>query len=168
MDSFQSLYKKSLSRACNFQLWPGQFLMRKIETEIISNLFEFDTKKIGLEIGCGIGFQSSLIASRSKMIIATDLFSPNRSSHTIGMNKTKEFLSLMESGNIQLVSCSAEALPFKNNYFDYVFSSSVLEHLEDKDKALTEIKRVLKKEGYIVTVIPNFMLSIYAFFHLPL
>ncbi len=45
---------------------------------------------------------------------------------------------------------------FKDNAFDLVYSSGVLEHFEFKErvKALAEIKRVTKKGGIIVTLVP--------------
>lgn len=152
----------------SFQTWPGQFLMREIETNIIKDLFRFRKDQIGLEIGCGVGFQSSLIASMSKRIVATDLFDPNSFTHTVGMNKAKELLRSTGTVNIDLVSCCAEKLPFKDENFDFVFSSSVLEHVKDKSMVISEMKRVTKKGGYIIAIVPNFLLSVYAFVHLPL
>lgn len=42
------------------------------------------------------------------------------------------------------------ALPFRDNTFDYVYCSHVLEHVEDPEKALKELMRVGKR-GYIET-----------------
>jgi len=41
----------------------------------------------------------------------------------------------------------AEKLPFKDNYFDVVILANVLDHVEQPEKALSEIKRVLKEKG---------------------
>lgn len=168
MEKFQPIYKRAVNYGSKLQTWPGQFLMRKVETEIISTRFRFNKEDIGLEIGCGIGFQSSLIASISCKLIATDLYYNDKLTHTLGINKAKDLLLLTGINNVHLVSCCAQDLSFRNNYFDYIFSSSVLEHIKDKNKVLSEMKRVLKDDGYIIAIIPNFMLSIYAFFHLPL
>ena len=48
-------------------------------------------------------------------------------------------------------------LPFKNNNFDKIICSDVLEHLNKRDFALCEIKRVLKPNGllFLVTDNPN-------------
>jgi SAM-dependent methyltransferase len=45
-------------------------------------------------------------------------------------------------------------LPFKGNTFNFVFASHVLEHIQDDEKAITEIKRVLKPEGIAILQIP--------------
>lgn len=57
----------------------------------------------------------------------------------------------------QLVNILAEGdnLPFKNEVFDYVFSSHVIEHFFDPIKAIEEWFRVLKKGGYIFMIIPH-------------
>jgi len=47
-----------------------------------------------------------------------------------------------------------ECLTFPDNTFDLLINSDVLEHVNDLDKALSEIKRVLKPGGYHVFTIP--------------
>ena len=52
------------------------------------------------------------------------------------------------------------ALPYKDNSFDLIICSEVLEHLEHPDKALEELQRVSKK--YVALSVPNepiFMIS---------
>ena len=48
---------------------------------------------------------------------------------------------------------SVDNLPFKSNYFDFINCSGVLHHIERPEKALEEIKRVLKKNGTALIVI---------------
>lgn len=47
-------------------------------------------------------------------------------------------------------------LPFKNDYFDLVYSAFVLEHTKDPDKYIYESFRVLKPKGTFVIICPNF------------
>ena len=47
-----------------------------------------------------------------------------------------------------------EQLSFQDNFFDVIITSDVLEHVSDLDKALSEIKRVLKPGGYHIFTIP--------------
>jgi SAM-dependent methyltransferase len=47
-----------------------------------------------------------------------------------------------------------EGLTFSDSRFDMLINSDVLEHVHDLDKALSEIKRVLKPGGYHVFTIP--------------
>lgn len=46
-------------------------------------------------------------------------------------------------------------LPFEDNSFDLVFCNHVLEHIEDDHKAMTELYRVLKKDGMGIFQIPQ-------------
>jgi SAM-dependent methyltransferase len=45
-------------------------------------------------------------------------------------------------------------LPFKDNSFDCVYASHVLEHIKEDDRALSEIKRVLTPSGIAVLPVP--------------
>ena len=60
--------------------------------------------------------------------------------------KTSQLVNILSSG---------DNLPFKDEVFDYVFNSHVVEHFFDPIKAVKEWFRVIKKGGYIVMVIPH-------------
>src|SRR5215213_3231976 len=49
----------------------------------------------------------------------------------------------------------AEALPFPDATFDLVMMDNVLEHVEDREKSLAEVKRVLKPRGLLYLVTPK-------------
>lgn len=60
------------------------------------------------------------------------------------------------SKNITLISGDLnEKLPFPDEKFDMVFSTAVLEHLNQYDIALEEMHRVLKKGGYLFLTTPS-------------
>ncbi|MDI6867744.1 class I SAM-dependent methyltransferase [Methanoculleus sp.] len=46
-------------------------------------------------------------------------------------------------------------LPFKNNSFDTLICSEVIEHLFEPDRAINEFDRVLKSEGILIVTTPN-------------
>ena len=46
-------------------------------------------------------------------------------------------------------------LPFEDNYFDFVFSKSVIEHFHYPERFIKEIHRVLKPGGIVVTMCPD-------------
>ncbi|MFH0702675.1 MAG: bifunctional demethylmenaquinone methyltransferase/2-methoxy-6-polyprenyl-1,4-benzoquinol methylase UbiE [bacterium] len=54
--------------------------------------------------------------------------------------------------NIRFIKANALNLPFENNSFDISFISFGLRNLEDLKKGLLEMKRITKKEGYIINL----------------
>jgi len=50
---------------------------------------------------------------------------------------------------------SAESLPFPNESFDTATMLEVIEHLKNPEKALQEIKRILKPGGQVIISTPN-------------
>ncbi len=54
----------------------------------------------------------------------------------------------------KIIQGDAESLPFKNNSFDYVLFTEIIEHLPNYKKALKEVKRVLKSSGKVILSIP--------------
>lgn len=49
----------------------------------------------------------------------------------------------------------AQEIPFPDNYFDSVLCTEVLEHLPEPEEAIRQIKRVLKKNGYLYLTVPQ-------------
>lgn len=54
-----------------------------------------------------------------------------------------------------LIVADAADLPFEDNSFNVIFSSNVLEHVEDLDSAFSEMKRVLKPGGIMIHTMPT-------------
>ncbi|MBN1168603.1 class I SAM-dependent methyltransferase [Candidatus Woesebacteria bacterium] len=50
---------------------------------------------------------------------------------------------------------NAHDLEFKNSEFDAVFALEVIEHVHDPETVLKQIKRVLKKSGYVLLLVPS-------------
>ena len=56
-----------------------------------------------------------------------------------------------------LSAADVNNLPFKNNLFDLVICSEVLEHIPDHETAVFEIMRVLKPGSNLVVSVPRYM-----------
>ena len=48
-----------------------------------------------------------------------------------------------------------ESIPFEDNYFDFIYNKSVLEHVHNTDNFLREALRVLKPGGVFVALTPD-------------
>jgi ubiquinone/menaquinone biosynthesis C-methylase UbiE len=82
-----------------------------------------------LDLGCGTGLLSAFLQK--------DL---------VGCDSSKEMLKIRGSGDL----CEIEKLPYKTDAFDWVLSFSVLMNSQDPEKALKEVKRILKKDGTFI------------------
>lgn len=96
--------------------------------------------KVVLDIGCGHGdlLENAFESAKDTYGIDPDINAINR-------NKFINHLSVAD----------AENLPFKDNFFDVVTMAWVVEHLENPDKVLSEINRVLKPGGVVCFITPN-------------
>ncbi len=89
-----------------------------------------------LEIGSGDGFQLELLKNRFERVFAVD----------------PEVTPAAANG---FAKCVAEALPFRDGSFDLVISSSVVEHLADRQRAFAEMRRVLRPGAYAAHIVPT-------------
>ena len=48
-----------------------------------------------------------------------------------------------------------DAFSFKSDYFDYVVCTEVLEHIDNHQNCLGEIRRILKSDGLLLGTVPN-------------
>jgi SAM-dependent methyltransferase len=62
--------------------------------------------------------------------------------------RTKGFLPY--DGQIEYHNCFAEEMPFENDTFDLIVITNALDHVENVEKVLAEMNRVLKKDGHIL------------------
>lgn len=101
-----------------------------------------------LEVGCGSGAFTILAARASGIkgeVYALDI-QPRM------LMQLKKKLSRPENRdikNIKLVEGDAHKLPFNGNSFDVVYTVTVLQELPDRNRALKEMKRVLKPGGIL-------------------
>jgi len=96
-----------------------------------------------LDIGCASGEQSNLFSGKCNKVCAID---PNENLLRTAKKKYPHI-------NFK-IGC-AEEIPFKNETFDLVVMSDVLEHVENERKSLDEAYRVLKENGALILTAPN-------------
>jgi SAM-dependent methyltransferase len=59
----------------------------------------------------------------------------------------------IEAHSMEYVAAPAEAMPFGDASFDVVTSLNSLDHVEDMDRTVAEIKRVLRPGGHLLLVV---------------
>ena len=55
-------------------------------------------------------------------------------------------------------------LPFENDFFDVVFTKSVIEHFHKPDNFLKECRRVLKPGGRVIVMTPDWQSTMFIFY----
>ena len=98
-----------------------------------------------LDLGCGIGFFSNIIAENFSKVIAID-------SDEKSIEKAR---ALYGSPKIEFTLAPAEEIPLPDNSIDFLLSSEVLEHVDNIEKALEEVKRVCKNGAKFFVTIPS-------------
>lgn len=112
-------------------------------------LSSLKSSDIVLDLGCHAGEHSLKAAKKVAQVVGVDI---NR--QLIDQAKL-----LAKSENINNISFKVhdleKKLPFKANSFTKAFFFAVLEHLNRRQQALKEIRRVLKKHGSLFISVPN-------------
>jgi SAM-dependent methyltransferase len=96
-----------------------------------------------LDLGCGEGI------TLEKLVKAF----PDK--HVVGLDTEAENIEICERHNLPVTLGSAYAIPFGDATFDTVLFAEVIEHLQAPDRALAEIRRVLRPHGRIIIIFPN-------------
>lgn len=93
----------------------------------------------GLDIGCGDGHNSRLLAQRCKSLVAVDL-----SDKFIELNKRH-----VPPRNLIFQKACATDLPFPSEHFDFITATMSFMDMAEWDAALAEIYRVLSPTGFL-------------------
>jgi SAM-dependent methyltransferase len=102
-----------------------------------------------LDWGCGFGQVTSLLDGRGLQVTSFDYRPDGESRHELQPVERYPHLQVHLSNDPRL-------LPFPDGAFDAVLSCGVLEHVEDPDASLEEIRRVLVPGGtFYVYKLPN-------------
>jgi len=113
--------------------------IREYELEMVIPLMPPGSRV--LEIGAGAGWQSKVLAERGFSVYAIDVQGSRYESRRVW----------------PVFNYDGANIPFPDAHFDVVFSSNVLEHVEQIKitQLMHEIKRVLKPGGIAVHIVPS-------------
>jgi len=92
-----------------------------------------------LELGAGTGHQALDLFNRGVDITAIEIPDSNYAQARV----------------FSIIDYDGSHIPFDDASFDIVFSSNVMEHIEDLHQINREIQRVLRPDGYCVHVMPT-------------
>lgn len=103
------------------------------------------TGKKVLDVASGEGYGSELISQIAESVIGLEI------SH----EAIKHARATYPKNNLTFIQGDCAALPFEASTFDVVLSFETLEHIENQNLFLTEIRRVLKPGGILVISTPD-------------
>ena len=115
--------------------YPSEFVKYNI------NRFNLKNKML-LEIGCGRGDFVNEFSKNEVICYATDKL--------VSAKKDLDKKIFFSTNNI-----SNEKLPFEDNFFDAIYSKSLIEHISNHEFFFKECRRVLKSKGILITYTPD-------------
>ena len=98
-----------------------------------------------LDIACGDGYGSALLAEKAGNVIGVDIDLP-----TVERAREK-----YQKKNLSFLHGSAIAIPLEDNAVDLVISFETIEHLQEHDAMMCEIRRVLRRDGILLISSPD-------------
>ena len=99
----------------------------------------------GLDLGCGDGHLMAIILSHvgPRDLVGTDI------------DPSETAMAAQSKIYRELVTAAGDRLSLPDNHFDFVFSNSVLEHIENIDGTLREVARLLCPGGRFIFTVPG-------------
>ena len=129
------------------QVYGPRFISR---SRLIRRLVKAISPKRTLDIGCGSGLITKVLAEASAEVLAVDV-----SEEAIAVSRG----TLGEATNVQLMVAdvlrSRGAARDLRGSFDLVVLSEVLEHIQDDEAALATVRRLLGENGWLLVTVPG-------------
>lgn len=143
-EDFAHKYTEEGQGKIGSKLLDGYF---KAVEELLKNSGKLEEKTINaIEIGCGEGFSTVRLHKMfpKNATVSASEYVPDLVPKAQKLNP-----------DISVIEESVYELTHKDNTFDVVFLLEVMEHLDYPEKALEEIRRVLKTGGILILGVPR-------------
>ena len=98
-----------------------------------------------LDLACGTGYGSALLAQAGGQVTGID----------ISPQAIKAAKKLYGRCGVKFMTGDCFDLPFDDGSFDVVVANEMIEHVEDHDGLIAEVKRVLDEKGLFLVSTPN-------------
>lgn len=115
----------------------------EIKIKIIKEFgYELNPESVIMDLGCGSGkmVQELLELGYKAFGCGTRFITQNN----------VDTASMMDKGIIRSIDLNNYHLPFDDNTFDFIFSHSVFEHVQNYEETVAEVARVLKPNGFCI------------------
>ncbi|MDP3698320.1 MAG: methyltransferase domain-containing protein [Nanoarchaeota archaeon] len=132
--------------AKNYDRRSNQWWMKRFHLPVFKELLLNQNTKI-LDISCGTGELLKKLEGKA------ELYGVDLSEEMLTKARTKL------SPKVKLRKADVHALPFKDNFFDYVISAEAFHHYYGQQKAVQEMVRITKTGGKVIVADINFFLK---------
>lgn len=128
-DNLEDAKAEDFIKAC--QRW-NHYLLKRSKIDASSKV---------LDVGCGNGNTAIWLAQQTGCeVVGIDLSG-------VRINNAQEKAKNHPDLRVSFQKASATNLPFDDNYFTHIWSQATIYHIQEREKALQEIHRVLQEGG---------------------
>ena len=126
---------------------PYSQIKKDIILQLVNEFLEDAQNKSALQLGCANGYESSMLASQFRSLLAVD--------------GSRAFIQQAQANNkcdnVEFKQLLFENMSSKSHLakYDYIFCHYVLEHVFDPNVILQNIHSLLKPGGLLFVVVPN-------------
>ena len=99
--------------------------------------------RVVLDVGCGAAYGAEMLRKEGQARLV------------VGLDINLDQVQVGNTLGLMLIRGDAMKLPFKDESFDVITAFEVIEHLDDPQKAIGEIRRVLKTGGVALISTPR-------------
>jgi SAM-dependent methyltransferase len=121
------------------QLFNLPFLHTLREEELEEVIRDFPPRARILDFGAGTGHQTNMLRSKGFEVVAVDLPDSDYSDERV----------------VEITEYDGKHIPLPDQSVDVIFSSNVLEHVEDLHAVFAEFARILKPGGIEIHLMPT-------------